>query len=61
MSSIGFLKIALGILSTLHSTLFSEWLDMAIGSSTDLTSVRITHYVKQVQYKEPKEGRIVLA
>jgi len=32
-----------------------------MGSSKDLTSVRITYYVKQAQYTEPKEDRIVLA
>jgi hypothetical protein len=58
---IGFIKIALGVPSTLYSTLFSVWLDLVIGSATDLASVRVTYCVKQVHYTEPQEDRIFLA
>jgi len=47
--------------STLHYTFTSAWLGLAIGSRTDLRSVRVTHHVNQVQCIEPQQDRIFLA
>ena len=41
-----FIKIVLTLPSTLHSTLTSAWLGLAIGTMTDLRSVRITNHVE---------------
>jgi len=46
---------------TLRRTVASVWLGLAIRSRTDLTSIRMTHYVKQVQYVEPQEYHIFCA
>jgi hypothetical protein len=56
-----FIKIALWVPRTLHSTIASVWLDLAIGSKTDMRRVLIIKYVKQVQYAEPQEDHILLA
>ena len=55
------MKTVLRIPSTLHSKFASIWLGLAIGSRTDLHSVRIRQYVKQVQYVEPQEDCIAVA
>jgi hypothetical protein len=54
------IKIVLSVPSTLYSTLASVRLGSAIGSRTELHSVKITQRVKQVQYVEPWEAHNVL-
>jgi len=44
--------------STLHSTRTAPWLVLAIGSVTDLRSVRITHHAKHVQNMKPQNDGI---
>ena len=48
-----FIKIVIETPSTLLNTLASVWLGFAIGSRTDLRSVRVTHDAKQIQSMEP--------
>jgi len=44
----------------LRITLISVQLGLAIGSRTDLCSVRIMHHVKQVQYAHPQQDHNLL-
>jgi len=53
-----FVKIVLRVPSTLHSTRTAAWLVLAIGSVTDLRSVRITHHAKNVQNMKPQNDGI---
>lgn len=48
-----FIKIVIETPCTLLNTLASVWLGFAIGSRTDLRSVRVTHDAKQIQSMEP--------
>lgn len=52
--------VPLTVPTTLHSTLVSAWLGLAIGSMTGLRRARITHRAKQIQYLEPQEHHIFL-
>jgi len=51
------MKIFLAFPNTVHITLASAWRGLAIGSRTDLRSVRITHYTKQLSTWNRKKTR----
>jgi len=56
----GFVKIVLRVPSTLHSTRTAACLVLAIGSVTDLRSVRIIYHAKNVQNAKPQNDGIFL-
>jgi len=55
-----FVKIVLRFPSTLHSTRTAAWLALAIGSVTDLSSVRITHHAQHAQNVKTQNDGIFL-